>query len=53
MSKKNQDRSGKKIISGSTDIRDRRRMFYIFEDLCTVNELESLAQRFEVASMLI
>lgn len=27
-------------------------MFYIFEDLCTVNELESLAQRFEVASML-
>ena len=23
-----------------------------FEDLCTVNELESLAQRFEVASML-
>ena len=26
----NQDRSGKKIISGSNDIRDRRRMFYIF-----------------------
>lgn len=25
---------------------------HFFEDLCTVNELQSIAQRFEVASML-
>lgn len=30
MSKKIKTEAGKKIISGSTDIRDRRRMFYIF-----------------------
>mgnify|MGYP000550335900 CR=1 FL=1 len=53
MSKKIKTEAAKKIISGSTDIRDRRRMvLQFFEDLCTVNELESLAQRFEVASML-
>lgn len=27
-------------------------MLYIFEDVCTVNELLSLSQRFEVAKML-
>lgn len=27
-------------------------MLYIFEDVCTVNELFSLSQRFEVAKML-
>ena len=29
-----------------------RRMLCFFEDLCTVNELLSLGQRFEVANML-
>ena len=27
-------------------------MLYFFEDICTINELLSLAQRFEVAKML-
>lgn len=30
----------------------QRRMLYFFEDVCTVNELLSLSQRFEVAKML-
>ena len=28
------------------------RMLYFFEDVCTINELLSLSQRFEVAKML-
>ena len=27
-------------------------MLYLFEDICTINELLSLSQRFEVAKML-
>lgn len=33
-------------------LRDEEECFLFFEDLCTVNELLSLSQRFEVASML-
>ncbi len=33
-------------------LQDRDECYSFFEDLCTVNELLSLSQRFEVASML-
>jgi len=33
-------------------LRDKNECYSFFEDLCTVNELLSLSQRFEVASML-
>jgi len=33
-------------------LKDREECFHFFEDLCTVNELTSLSQRFEVAGML-
>ncbi len=33
-------------------LKDRRECYSFFEDLCTVNELLSLSQRFEVAAML-
>ncbi|MCM1064454.1 MAG: YerC/YecD family TrpR-related protein [Eubacterium sp.] len=33
-------------------LRTREECYRFFEDLCTVNELLSLSQRFEVASML-
>ena len=35
-----------------TLIQNREECYNFFEDLCTVNELLSLSQRFEVASML-
>ena len=33
-------------------LKDRSECYSFFEDLCTVNELLSLSQRFEVAAML-
>lgn len=33
-------------------LKSREECYIFFEDLCTVNELLSLSQRFEVASML-
>ena len=33
-------------------LKDRDECYSFFEDLCTVNELLSLSQRFDVASML-
>ena len=33
-------------------LKDREECYIFFEDLCTVNELMSLSQRFEVAKML-
>lgn len=33
-------------------LKDKEECYSFFEDLCTVNELLSLSQRFEVASML-
>ncbi len=33
-------------------LKDKEECYDFFEDLCTVNELLSLSQRFEVASML-
>ncbi len=33
-------------------LKDREECFEFFEDICTINELLSLSQRFEVAKML-
>jgi TrpR-related protein YerC/YecD len=33
-------------------LHDKDECYHFFEDLCTVHELQSLSQRFEVASML-
>ena len=50
----------KKIITDAVDhlfdailcLQNKEECYSFFEDLCTVNELLSLSQRFEVASML-
>lgn len=45
-----------KAVDGLFDailtLKDREECYTFFEDLCTVNELLSLSQRFEVASLL-
>lgn len=51
---------GKKLRTEAVDhlfdavlsLRDREECYTFFEDVCTVNELLSLSQRFEVARML-
>ena len=40
------------LFDAILQLRDREECYVFFEDLCTVNELLSLSQRFEVASML-
>lgn len=51
---------GKSIKSPAVDylfdailsLKDREECYTFFEDVCTINELLSLSQRFEVAAML-
>ena len=40
------------LLDGILSLQNREEAYRFFEDLCTVNELESLGQRFEVAGML-
>ena len=40
------------MLDGILRLQNREEAYRFFEDLCTVNELESLGQRFEVAGML-
>ena len=40
------------IILKHLNLKTKEECYNFFEDLCTVNELLSLSQRFEVASML-
>ena len=42
----------KQLFEGILTLENQEECFHFFEDLCTVNELLSLSQRFEVASML-
>ena len=44
--------STKRLFEAITNIRTPEECAAFFEDLCTVNELLSLSQRFEVAAML-
>lgn len=41
-----------RLFDGVLCLNTREECYNFFEDLCTVNELLSLSQRFEVASML-
>ena len=52
MSKKIKTEAAKRLFQAVLTLETEEECFTFFEDLCTVNELESLAQRFEVASML-
>lgn len=40
------------LFDGILSLNSREECYQFFEDLCTVNELLSLSQRFEVAAML-
>lgn len=42
----------KQLFDAVLTLNDREECFHFFEDLCTVNELVSLAQRLQVARML-
>ncbi len=40
------------LFKAILQLRDLDECYAFFEDLCTINELQSMAQRFEVATML-
>lgn len=40
------------LFNAILSLKDKEECYSFFEDLCTVNELLSLSQRFEVAAML-
>lgn len=40
------------LFEAILSLKDKEECYTFFEDICTVNELLSLSQRFEVASML-
>lgn len=52
MNKKIKTEAVDSLFDAILTLKDRDECYRFFEDLCTVNELLSLSQRFEVASML-
>ncbi len=40
------------LFDAILSLKDREECYVFFEDICTINELLSLSQRFEVAKML-
>ena len=40
------------LLEGILSLENREEAYAFFEDICTINELLALAQRFEVAEML-
>ncbi len=52
MNKKIRTEAVDDLLDAILSLKDREECYLFFEDLCTVNELLSLSQRFEVASML-
>lgn len=52
MNKKIRTESVDHLFDAILCLRDREECYTFFEDVCTVNELLSLSQRFEVAKML-
>lgn len=52
MNKKIHTESVDSLFDAILTLKNREECYIFFEDLCTVNELLSLSQRFEVASML-
>lgn len=52
MNKKIKNEAVDSLFDAILTLKDKKECYSFFEDLCTVNELLSLSQRFEVASML-
>lgn len=52
MNKKIRNESVDSLFDAILCLKNREECYVFFEDLCTVNELLSLSQRFEVAAML-
>ena len=52
MSKKLRTEAGDHLFDAILSLENREECYTFFEDVCTVNELLSLSQRFEVAKML-
>ena len=52
MSKQIRTQSVEHLFEAILTLKDKEECFKFFEDVCTVNELLSLSQRFEVARML-
>lgn len=52
MSKKIRTEAVDYLFSAILSLKDKEECYTFFEDICTINELLSLSQRFEVARML-
>ncbi|MCI9532919.1 MAG: TrpR YerC/YecD [Lachnospiraceae bacterium] len=52
MSKKLRTEAVDHLFEAILSLQDKEECYIFFEDICTVNELLSLSQRFEVAGML-
>ena len=52
MSKKIRTEAVDYLFSAILSLQDKEECYTFFEDICTINELLSLSQRFEVAKML-
>ena len=52
MSKKIQSAAMDRLFDGILSLKTKEECYTFFEDVCTINELLSLSQRFEVAKML-
>ncbi len=52
MNDKLRNSSVDQLFDAILSLKDKEECYSFFEDLCTVNELQSLSQRFEVAEML-
>lgn len=52
MSKKIESAAMDRLFEGILSLKTKKECYTFFEDVCTINELLSLSQRFEVAEML-
>ena len=52
MSKKIRNEAVDNLFDAILSLNDKEECYTFFEDICTINELLSLSQRFEVAKML-
>ncbi len=50
--KKLNDKTIDQLFEAVLTLKDREECYVFFDDLCTINEIESMAQRLEVARML-
>ncbi|MDO5539416.1 MAG: YerC/YecD family TrpR-related protein [Eubacteriales bacterium] len=52
MSKEIRTKAVEHLFEAILELKDKEECYRFFEDVCTINELLSLSQRFEVAKML-